>query len=27
MYSIKTVSEMVGLSSHTIRYYDKCGLM
>lgn len=27
MYSIKVVSEIVGLSSHTIRYYDKCGLM
>ncbi|MGL6066781.1 MAG: MerR family transcriptional regulator [Cetobacterium sp.] len=27
MYTIKSVSEIVGLSSHTIRYYDKCGLM
>ncbi|MGL4970566.1 MAG: MerR family transcriptional regulator [Cetobacterium sp.] len=27
MYTIKNVSEIVGLSSYTIRYYDKCGLM
>ncbi|MDX8335813.1 MerR family transcriptional regulator [Candidatus Cetobacterium colombiensis] len=27
MYTIKDVSEIVGLSSYTLRYYDKCGLM
>jgi len=27
MYTIKHVSEIVGLSSYTIRYYDKCGLI
>ena len=27
MYTIKNVSEMVGLSSYTIRYYDKCGCL
>ncbi|MGL6065272.1 MAG: MerR family transcriptional regulator [Fusobacteriaceae bacterium] len=27
MYSIKAVSEKVGISSHTIRYYEKYGLL
>lgn len=27
MYLIKDVSEKVGISAHTIRYYEKCGLL
>lgn len=27
MYLIKDVSEKIGISAHTIRYYEKCGLL
>lgn len=27
MYSIKQISEMTGLTKHTIRFYTDCGLL
>ena len=27
MYSVKEVAEILGVSVHTVRYYDDCGLI